>query len=297
MIDPIQILWQPVGAAMPNLGTQQLVDISDGDTPNIRMPIRMLSADTPEITARSPEGAEKVDQEFLQLAEWIKRGVAPISKPLAEVLIPKLETGNAGILQFQQGQEASSWFKERSAERLKRDNKKDRNLFIMASKIAPFDNYNRLLALVAPSYTEEERAKMTRKERATFNLELVGSGWAAPFIIYPNIPGERDLPLAVEAAVTAETEGLGQYSNALSMPAYEYRMCEKLYDVTAKIKAGMDVSERELYGWRTRYVADMRDRRLYGPEDYNKVPQPYRLWFWPSDTQEAIGTLNLKLEI
>ncbi len=79
MIDPIQILWTPAGHNMPSLGTKALSDITDGDTPNIRMPIRMLSIDTPEVTARSPNGAANVDDKFAQLAEWLKNGVAPVS--------------------------------------------------------------------------------------------------------------------------------------------------------------------------------------------------------------------------
>ena len=37
---------------MPSLNTKALVDIHDGDAPNIRMPVRMLSIDTPEVTEK-----------------------------------------------------------------------------------------------------------------------------------------------------------------------------------------------------------------------------------------------------
>jgi hypothetical protein len=37
----------------------------------------------------------------------------------------------------------------------------------------------------------------------------------------------------------------------------------------------------------------MRDRKLYGPEDYVTIDEPYRLWIWPDDLQQAIGRLNL----
>ncbi len=75
-----QILWSPAGQNLPSLGSRSLTDISDGDTPNIRMPIRMLSIDTPEVTANSLEGAEKVDLRFKELAEWIKNGKAPVTE-------------------------------------------------------------------------------------------------------------------------------------------------------------------------------------------------------------------------
>ena len=46
MIDPVEILWTPAGQNLPSPGSRALVDVSDGDTPNIRMPVRMLSIDT-----------------------------------------------------------------------------------------------------------------------------------------------------------------------------------------------------------------------------------------------------------
>lgn len=67
MIDPVQILWTPAGQNLPSLGSKALEDVSNGDTPNVRMPIRMLSIDTPEVTARSETGAQNVDAKF---AEW-----------------------------------------------------------------------------------------------------------------------------------------------------------------------------------------------------------------------------------
>jgi endonuclease YncB( thermonuclease family) len=51
--DPVQVLWSPAGVSLASLGDRALVDVSDGDTPNIRMPIRMLSVDTPEVTGLS----------------------------------------------------------------------------------------------------------------------------------------------------------------------------------------------------------------------------------------------------
>jgi hypothetical protein len=81
------------------------VDVTDGDTPKIRMPVRMLSVDTPEVTAR-----------------WIRAGVAPIEAPLGELLLPKLETGTAGSLHFRQGRDASAFGKQNIAARLLRPN-------------------------------------------------------------------------------------------------------------------------------------------------------------------------------
>lgn len=293
MIDSIQILWNPTGKSIPSLGVRALVDVSDGDTPNIRMPIRMLSIDTPEVTARSEKNAAKIDEKFSELAEWIKKGIAPVSKSFSDYILHKIETGKAASLQFEQGKHASRYLKDISEKRLKREKgKKRRNLFIQTTD-KPFDNYNRLLAYVSPFYSGKERASMPIKERATFNLNLVESGWAAPFILYPNIPGERDLPLFLQAALEAQEMGKGQYIETVSLPGYEYRMLEKLYTITKKIAEGKSLSYKARLAWRSRYVVDMRDRTLHGPEDYMAVPQPYRIWLWPQDVQEAIGKLNL----
>ncbi|MGH3837569.1 MAG: hypothetical protein ACRDSF_17975 [Pseudonocardiaceae bacterium] len=96
MIEPIQIMWSPAGVTMQSVGARALVDVMDGDTPNIRMPIRMLSVDTPEVTARSEQRVRTIDEEFRQLAEWIEQGRAPISRRLGDVVAPKLATGRAG---------------------------------------------------------------------------------------------------------------------------------------------------------------------------------------------------------
>ena len=47
----------------------------------------MLSVDTPEVTARTDQRAQAIDQELAQLADWIGQGRAPISQPLAEFLL------------------------------------------------------------------------------------------------------------------------------------------------------------------------------------------------------------------
>ncbi|CAI7978108.1 conserved hypothetical protein [Frankia sp. Hr75.2] len=294
MIEAVQVLWSPAGLNLPSLGARALVDVTDGDTPNVRMPIRMLSVDTPEVTARTAARARAIDQEFLQLATWIGEGRAPISPGLAEFLLPKLETGQAGTLQFEQGGKASAFAKQNIDTRLTKPDGSKRNLFIRAAE-PPFDDNNRLLAYVAPDYTEAERRTLTREQRATFNLDLVAAGWAAPFVIYPSIPGELDLPLLLEAATTAAApaDPKGIWADPHTLLAYEYRAMEKLYRVTKKKVNGEPLRAGEETSWRERYCADMRSRLLHGPEDYCTIPPQYRLWIWPKDLNEAIGRLNL----
>lgn len=293
MTDKTEILWTPAGENLPSLGSKALVDVTDGDTPNIRMPIRMLSIDTPEVTAKSLSGAESVDAKFEQLVRWLKNGTAPASTQFRDYILPKLEEVKAGTLQFNQGQEASIFYKKITEKRLtKPGSEKKRRLFIRTAN-EQFDNYGRLLAYVSPSYSRKERRRMTRLERSTFNLNLIESGWAAPFILYPSIPGELDLSLFLQMAVKAKENKDGQYQNELSLPGYEYRMCEKLYTITKKLSDGKTLSYLKQLEWRSRYCADMRNRKLHDPESYMKIPEPYRLWIWPDDVQKAIGMLNL----
>ena len=292
MIDPVQVLWSPAGASMPTLGAKALVDVTDGDTPNIRMPIRMLSVDTPEVTARTAQRAAVVDTEFAQLAEWIRQGRAPISTGLAEQLLPKLATGKAGSLQFQQGTAASAFAKQNIDTRLTRPDGSRRNLFIRVAD-SPFDDNGRLLAYIAPNYSARERETLSLAQRSTFNLDLVANGWAAPFVIFPSIPGELDLPLLVKAAATARADGKGIWADPDTLLAYEYRAMEKLHAITKKIVAGEEVRGGAAFAWRERYCVDMRKRQLHGPEDYVDVPPEYRLWVWPDDVAVAVSQLNL----
>lgn len=207
-------------------------------------------------------------------------------------MAPKLATGRAGTLQFQQCLDASAFAKDNMEQRLTRPDGSKRNLFTRIAE-HPFDDNGRLLAYVAPNYSAVERRTLTRRDRATFNLDLVATGWAAPFAIYPSIPGELDLPLLIDAAVDAATARRGIWASDETLPAYEYRAMEKLFRVTKKIVGGAELRAGEAHSWRERYCADMRTRTLHGPEDYADIPPPYRLWIWHDDVAEAVGRLNL----
>ncbi len=291
MVEAVQVFWAPAGASMPSLGSRALVDVTDGDTPNLRMPVRMLSVDTPEVTAKTLERAAVIDAEFSQLAQWIRDGKAPIDPGLAQFVLPKLETGRAGSLHFEQGQAASAFGKQNIADRLARPSGQPRGMFIRVAD-SPFDSNHRLLAYVAPNYTATELREIPKAQRPTFNLDLVTHGWAAPFVIYPSIPGAEDLALLTGAAVAARAAGSGIWASPDTLLAYEYRAMEKLYDITATIVNGgqLKVDPRS---WRERYCADMRTRVLHGPEGYFVVEPEYRLWIWQQDLNEAVSRLNL----
>jgi hypothetical protein len=156
------------------------------------------------------------------------------------------------------------------------------HLFIRVAD-RPFDDNHRLLAYIAPNYSAKERATLPREQRSTFNLDLVAAGWAAPFIIYPSIPGEPDLPLFLAAGEKAMKEQRGIWRSATTLLAYEYRAMEKLHRITKKKVEGHDFGAGEEFSWRERYCVDMRNRVLHGPEDYFHVDPIYRLWLWPQE--------------
>lgn len=292
MIEAVQVFWPSAGTTMPALGAPAVVDVADGDTPAVRMPVRLVAVDAPRTSARNEARAREVDQEFLQLAEWIRRGAAPISEPLARFLLPKLETGKAGSLHLRQGREAAAFAESNMRSRLARPGGGRRDLFVRAAR-CPFDGANRLLVYLAPGYTPAERRRMARAERATFNLDLVAHGWAAPFVMYPAIPGPLDLPLLVAAADAARSGGLGVWGDTDTLLGYEYRAMERLYRVMRRIAGHQPLAPGEEWSWRNRFCADMRSRVLYGPEEYVEIPPEYRLWIAPADLEDAVRRLNL----
>ncbi|MBN2030948.1 thermonuclease family protein [bacterium] len=288
----IAIFWDPKGIELDSLGTKKYLRATDGDTPYVSIPIRMLSIDTPEVHYPGNQKPSKQDEKLAQLAEWIQAGKSPVNSGLAQYIHPKLSSGTAGSLQEEQGLQASDHFKKLVDEKLVKPNGKKRDIFLRAAD-QHFDQYGRLLAYVAPSYNANELAIMSRKQRATFNLLMVDSGWAAPFPIYPSIPSYPDLVLLQEIAKDAQDNKRGAWQEPLMLTGYEFRMCVKLYEVTKKLVDGKKVSSNERYGWVTRYCVDMTTRKIFYPQNYHKVPSYNRIFIWPDDLSEAVGKMNL----
>lgn len=288
----VKLFWDPAGFELDSLGNKKLVRIADGDTPYISMSIRMLSIDTPEVHYPGNASPANQDGKLKQLADWMQAGKAPIFQGLAAYLHPKLAAGNAGTLQKDQGDKATEKFQELLDQKLTKPSGRKRKLFEMAAD-EHFDHYGRLLAYISPYYTPKELGIMSYKDRSTFNLLLVESGWAASFPIYPSLPKYKDLVLLQEAAENAFTNNLGAWSDANALTGYKFRMCYKLWDVTNKLENGKKLSSREKYGWIERYCADMTTLELFEPQEYYKVKPYNRIFIWPEDVNETVGRLNL----
>lgn len=288
MAGQLAIFWTPAGITLDALGAKQLVDVTDGDTPNIRMPIRMLSIDTPETYPDGP----RLDAAFATLVPWIERGTAPIDPVLAEALLPKLRAPQPVSRHKAAGERAKEAFRRLLEERLVRPDGSRRTLFLRTAD-TPFDKNGRLLAYIAPNYSRAELENLSRRERATFNLLLVEAGWAAPFVLYPSIPGELDLPLLHAAARTAIAEGRGIWADPLLLLPYELRALERLAQLKARLDKGEKPPAAELWSWTSRYCADMTTRLLYRPQRYVEVAPEDRLFIWPEDVRDAVARLGL----
>ena len=289
----VKIFWDPTGLTVDSLGKKSFLMVTDGDTPYISVSIRMLSIDTPEVHYPGNQKPSKQDANLAQLATWIQQGKASVQRELGDYLRPKLATGKAGTLQGEQGKKATTVFEKMLDEKLARPNKLRRKLFLRAAD-AHFDQYGRLLAYMAPSYTPKELESMkSRMDRATFNLLMVETGWAASFPIYPSVPSYPDLVLLRKVGKDAFDNKKGAWADPMALTGYEFRMCVKLYEVTKKLVAGRKLSSAKKYGWITRYCVDMTTREVFYPQDYIKVEPYNRVFIWPEDVAEAVATMNL----
>ncbi|HUT98522.1 MAG TPA: thermonuclease family protein [bacterium] len=286
----VKIFWDPMGFQLDSLTDTRYSSLTDGDTPKVLTSIRMLSIDTPETHYMG--NPSNHDPKLTQLADWIMEGKSPVNEGLAQHLLPKLATGSAGTLQKTQGEAAKKVFEGLIEEKLTKSNGKKRNVFLWAAD-EHYDQYGRLLAYVSPYYTPKERDSMSLGQRATFNLLMVESGWAASFPIYPSLPKHVDLEMLHRAAREAFEKKKGAWAEEHYVPGYEYRMCMKLYEVTKKLTAGKTSTSKEKYGWVERFCVDMTTREIFYPQNYYKVKPYNRIFIWPEHVTEAVGRLNL----
>lgn len=289
----VKIFWDPGGLTLDYLSNKRYLRATDGDTPYVSISIRMLSIDTPEIHYPGNAKPSNQDQNLAQLGVWMQQDRAPIKADLAAQLQPKLATGTAGTLQETQGKQATDFFKDLVEKKLTRPTSNKKRPIFLHTADTHFDQFGRLLAYMAPSYSAEERASMSLKERSTFNLMMVESGWAAPFAIYPSIPKHADLILLQEVGKEAQENGKGAWADPMILTGYEFRMCVKLFKITQKLENGRKLSSAERSGWISRYCVDMTTREIFYPQDYFRVKPYNRIFVWPQDVTEAVARLNL----
>ena len=260
------------------------VSATDGDTPTVQLPIRMLGMDAPELhyggaSEKNPGKYDAVIEKFLVTAG------GDLDAGLKKHLVKRLNDKPC-TRQIKAGQAAYNHFQNMVRERLDRGigtngrPLKPRRLFVMVSEEV-FDRYGRLLAYVNASYTKKERESIPPTKRPTFNLQMVQEGHAISLLIYPNIPKPADLKLIQNAVKKARIGRKGMWAKpASALLPYEFRW---IVDTIGGGRHGPD-----------RFCADIITGNLFPPEQYYRVLPENRLFFYPEDVGEALG-MGLRL--
>lgn len=271
-----QFTYTPENLAVADKPTW--ISTTDGDTPTIQMPIRMLGMDAPEFhyegaTEKNPGKFDDAIKSFLS-----KEGKS-LFPGLKEYLKVRL-TENPCTRQITAGRKAFDHFEEIAKERLDRGVGKNgkpvaqRKLFIMVSHDV-FDKYGRLLAYVNAAYEKSELETIPLAKRPTFNLQMIQDGYAVSLLIYPNIPKPADLKLVQTAVKNCRTKKDGLWSDEeRTLLPYEFRW---IVDTIQGKREGPD-----------RFCADISTNKLYMPQHYFEVLPENRLFFYEEDVCEAI---------
>ncbi|WP_433334237.1 hypothetical protein [Spirillospora sp. CA-294931] len=263
---------------------------SDGDTPVIEQPIRMVSVDTPEKAGYAglpPVAQPKLDRCRARLTDGTFDPLIPPA--LREHLADRL-TSDAAERHIAAGNRATAVFDALVERRLTRpDGGRRRAGIIPTGEL--IDRYGRLLAYAAPWFAGggDPVPPRDHPDRRTFNLDLVATGWGAMFLIYPSIPHDADLRMLLEAAETAWDERRGMWAafGEELLLAYEYRACVKL--------GTRDLGDPKLAVDNAfqRICVDVTTLDVAGPFDYFRVPPSRRLWIWKDDFARAREDLDL----
>jgi endonuclease YncB( thermonuclease family) len=261
---------------------RRLLRASDGDTPVIEQPIRMVSCDTPEkalYAGHPPVSQPKLDtcRQRLQTGFY-----DALPQDLRDYLIARL-TPDAAERHIQAGQRASQVFDDLLSRRLTRPDGRQRPVATIPTGEL-IDTYGRLLAYIAPWFAGSAADPLPPRDhpdRQTLNLDMIEQGWAAFFPIYPSLPPNADMNRAIAAAETAWDQRRGAWAEfgEMLLLGYEFRLCVKLGtapDAAAGIDAGFQ-----------RHCVDLRGLHDGGLFGFPVVPPCYRLWVWADDLAQA----------
>ena len=261
------------------------ISATDGDTPTLQFPIRMLGIDAPELhyQGASASTPAKYDAPF---STFLTATGKDLDTDLKQHLAKKL-ANNACTRHIAAGQASFEHFQLMAQKRLARKDKKGKSLsprriFAMVAEEV-FDRYGRMLAYVNGAYEKKERETIPESKRPTFNLQMLQEGQAVSLLIYPNIPKPSDLELVQAAVRKARTTNKGFWKGPdnLLLP-YEFRW---IIDTTTGTRNGPD-----------RYCADISTGKLYQPQHYYKVLPENRLFFYAKDLVEALK-MNFQLVV
>ncbi len=270
----------PVAEKLKGSDDAMWISATDGDTPKVALPIRMLGMDAPEYHY---QGA---DQENPGKFDAAMRGFlvgagSQLDAGLRAYLEPRLR-GKPCTRQIRAGEKALRHFEALKRQRLdpgQRHNEKrktERRLYIMVAQEV-FDKHGRMLAYINASYNQAERKAIPPAERPTFNLQMMQEGHAVSLLIYPNIPKASDLELVQKAVSEARTapKGFWRAGQDRVLLPYEFRW---IVDTIRGERSGPD-----------RYCGNILTGKLYQPQDYYKVMPENRLFFRSEHLKEALA--------
>ena len=265
------------------------LSVTDGDTPNIAMAIRMVSIDTPETHygggVTSAQAA--LDRTKTRLVDGTYDA---LPQGLRDYLISRL-TADAAHRHMTAGQLAAEAHTTMVNTRLTRPDGSRRKLAVITTGEL-VESHGRLLAYTAPWFAGTADDPLPPRDdpnRRTFNLDMVALGWAALFLIYPSIPPSWDLNLLLNEADAAWTQQRGAWAHSGPdlLLGYEYRACIKLGTPQLQDPAK---AISEAY---QRVCVDLRTKTEVGLYGYHDVPPQHRLWIWEKDLQQARKDLAL----
>jgi endonuclease YncB( thermonuclease family) len=248
----------------------------------------MVSCDTPEKAHYA--GGPPVSQPKLDTCRQRLQGsfYDALPQELRDYLIVRL-TPDAAERHIGAATRASQVFDEVLTTRLTRPDGEQRRVAVIPTGEI-IDTYSRMLAYIAPWFAgtlSDPLPPANHPDRRTLNLEMIERGWAAFFPIYPSLPKNADMNLAIAAAESAFNSQAGAWDEFGFdvLLGYEYRMCIKLAtkpDATSGINAAFQ-----------RICIDLRDLTEVGLFGFSAVPPPYRLWVWADDIVQARVDLGL----
>ncbi len=260
----------------------------DGDTVNIDQSVRMVSIDTPEshFGGSAPTAQATLDRarQRLEAGDY-----EAIGQRLRDYLIARL-TPDAAQRHLGAGARAGAECAKFRAEQLVIDPVSGVGKVGVLVTGEVIEENGRLLAYVTP-WLNRPLPPPEDPKRRTFNLQLVETGWAVLFLIYPSLPRDADLRRAVHAAQAAWDNKLGawdEFGEDLLL-GYEYRACIKLGEPDKPDKPGeLPVAPQGRVDAAFRRVCvDLRTREIAGRFGYHRIEPPYRLWFWQDDLATA----------
>jgi endonuclease YncB( thermonuclease family) len=278
--------------AVRTAAARVLIEHSDGDTPVVEQPIRMVSVDTPEKAhyAGKPSTAQpKLDRCRARLTDGTFGTLIPDG--LRDHLLSRL-TPDAAERHIAAAERATAHFQSLRERRLTRSDGTTRRVAVVPTGEL-VDRYGRLLAYLGPWFagadSGDPRPPRDHPDRRTFNLDMVADGWGAMFLIYPSIPREPDLRMLLDEADAAWTarRGMWEAFGEDLLLAYEYRACVKL---GARDIGDPEAAVRDAY---QRVCVDLDGLRTLGPFDYHEAPPSRRLWIWKDQFDQAAGDLGL----